>query len=236
VENTPSHIELKKSARTAGILYLLIILTAGFAEGAVRGAMVVPGDATATASNIIGGESLFRLGFAADLVAFLADTAVSILLYLLLKPVSRSVALIAASFRLLAHPAIGAVNLLNHFAPIMLLNGAYGETLGAGQVEALSLFFLEAHGIGYLIAGAFFGVHCLLLGWLLYRSPLFPTLLGIFLAVAALGYLIESFGTFLAPQHQQIYAWIVLLPAVVAELSLCLWLLIKGVRREPAQV
>lgn len=233
MENLSNDIDLKKTARIAGLLYLIIIITAGFAEGAVRAEILVPGDAVATASNIRGAEALFRLGFASDLLAFLADTAVSILLYLLLRPVSRSVALIAASFRLLAHPAIGAVNLLNHFAPILLLNGVYSETLGGAQVEALSLFFLEAHGMGYLIAGAFFGAHCLLLGWLLFNSPLFPRILGILMAVAAVGYLIESFGTALAPQYGAIYGWIVLVPAVAAELSLCLWLLIKGVRTVP---
>lgn len=230
-----NEIDMKKTARTAGLLYLIIIITAGFAEGAVRTELLVPGDAGATASNIRGAETLFRLGFASDLLAFLADTAVSILLYLLLRPVSRSVSLIAASFRLLAHPAIGAVNLLNHFAPVLLLNGVYSEALGEPQVEALSLFFLEAHGMGYLIAGAFFGAHCLLLGWLLFKSPLFPRIIGIFMAVAAAGYLIESFGTPLAPQYEAVYGWIVLVPAVLAELSLCLWLLIKGVRSTPTE-
>lgn len=234
MEHVVDQIDAKKSARLTGLLYLIIIITAGFAEGAVRAEFLVPGDGAATAGNIVAGETLFRLGFASDLLAFLADTAVSILLYLLLKPVSRSVALIAASFRLLAHPAIGAVNLLNHFAPILLLNGAYAETLGTAEVEALSLFFLEAHGIGYLIAGAFFGVHCLLLGWLLFNSPLFPKLLGLLMGVASVGYLIESFGTVVAPRYESVYGWIVLVPAVVAELSLCLYLLLRGVRPAPA--
>jgi len=225
-----TQLEAKRTAHVTGILYLLIIITAGFAEGVVRSGTIVPGNAAATAANISGAETLFRLGFAADLVAFLADAAVSILLYLLLRPVSRGVALVAASFRLLAHPAIGAVNLLNHFAPLLLLGGTYQGALSPEQVEALSLFFLEVHGIGYLIAGAFFGVHCLLLGYLLFNSPLFPKLLGVFLAVAAVGYLIESFGTFLAPQYEGVYGWIVAVPAVVAELWLCFWLLIKGVR------
>ena len=222
---------MKKTAKIAGLLYLIIIICAGFAEGYVRGSLIVPDDASVTANNIIKHQGLFRLGFVFDLIAFLCDLVVSILLYILLKPVNKTLSLIAASLRLLAHPAIASVNLLNHFIALELLGGAdYLGTFEMDQLNSLALLFLNMHTTGYLIAGAFFGVHCFILGYLIYKSGLFPNTIGIFLVIASVGYLINSFGNFLFPNHRELFDTIVVLPAVVAELSLCLWLLVKGVK------
>ena len=224
----------RNMARVAGVLYLLIFITAGFSEGYVRSGMIVPGDAAATAGNIMAAPGLFRLGFVSDLVAFMSDAVVSVLLYVLLRPVSRTVSLLAAAFRLLAHPAIAAINLLNHYAALLLLQGdAYLSVFTTDQLHALASLFLNMHGYGYLIAGAFFGVHCLILGYLLFKSDYFPGILGIMMAIAALGYLTESFGNFLFPGHGDVLAWFVAVPAVLGEFSLTLWLLIKGIRVRP---
>ena len=222
--------EARAYARAAGGLYLVIIIAAGFAEGVVRSGVVVPGDAAATAANITAAEGLFRLGLAADLVAFLSDAAVAVLLYVLLRPVNRTVSLLAAAFRLVAHPAIGGVNLLNHLAPTLLLGDAsYRIALGPDATEALALFFLQAHGYGYLIAGAFFGVSLLLLGWLVFRAEYLPRALGVLLALAGAGYLVESFGTVVYPAGGPLFTWIVMVPAVLGEVGLALWLVVKGV-------
>jgi len=223
-------------ARAAGWLYLVIIVGAGFAEGFARGTLVVPGDAAATAGNILAAEGLFRAGLAADLVAFLADAAVAVLLYVLLRPVSATVSLLAAAFRLVAHPAIGGLNLLNHYAALALLDGSGSlSAFEPAQREALALLALEAHGQGYLIAGAFFGVHLALLGWLLLRSELFPRALGMLVAVAAVGYLTETFTYFVAPAWAPFGTTLVVVTASAAELSLCLYLIVKGVRTTEPQ-
>ncbi|MCB2205846.1 DUF4386 domain-containing protein [bacterium] len=225
----------KSLARTAGVLYLIIIVFAGFSEGAMRAGLIVPGDGAATVENIGGALSFYRLGIVTDLIAFISDAVVSVLFYVLLRPVHRSLALVAASLRLLAHPAIAAVNLLNELIVLPLLGSATAAgSFDAVQLQTLVMVFLDAHHFGYLIAGAFFGVHCLLLGYLLVKSDRFPAWLGYLLALAALGYLAESFGTILLPQFEEVFAWVVAPPAVVAELSLCLYLLIKGVRSEAA--
>lgn len=209
----------------------MIIILAGFSQGFVRSGLIVPGDAAATAENIAASEGLFRLGFVTDLVAFMMDAAVAILLYILLKPVNKTLSLVAASFRLLAHPAIASLNLLNHFAAIQLLNGsAIMGVFEADQMNSLVMLFLDLHRYGYLIGGAFFGLHLLLLGYLLYRSDLFPGILGILIALASLGYLLESFGDFLFPGNEQVLGWIVGVAAAMGEISLTLWLLIRGVR------
>jgi hypothetical protein len=220
-------------ARVAGLLYLVIIICAGFSEGYVRSSLIVPGDAAATAGNILAAPWLFRVGFVSDLIAFLCDAVVAVLFYVLLKPVSRTLSMVAASLRLLAHPAIASVNLLNHFSALLLLGGAdYLTAFNTDQLHALVLLFLTTHKYGYLIGGAFFGLHCLILGYLFFKSDLFPGILGILLVLASVGYLTESFGNFLFPRYGHLYAWIVAVPAVIAELSLCLWLLIKGVKIE----
>jgi hypothetical protein len=224
-------------ARIAGLLYLIIIVCAGFSEGYVRSSLIVPGDAAATAGNIMAHEWLFRAGFVGDLIAFITDAVVALLFYVLLKPVSRTLSLIAASLRLLAHPAIASVNLLNHFGVLLLLSGAdYLKAFQTDQLYALVLLSLDTHKYGYLIGGAFFGLHCLILGYLLFRSDLFPGILGVLLMIASFGYLTESFGKFLFPGHEEMFTLIVAVPAVIAELSLCLWLLVKGVKGKPDEI
>lgn len=224
---------LHRTARATGLLYLVVIVCAGFAEGYVRSGLIVPDDAAVTTSNIASAEWLFRLGFVSDLIAFLCDAAVAVLLYVLLRPVSQTLSLLAATLRLLAHPAIASANLLNHFMALLLAReAAHAPVPGVEQLEALTLLFTELHGAGYLIGGAFFGVHLLLLGYLVYRSTYVPRVLGILLVLAAGGYLVESFGTFLFPDHEAIYVWIVAVPAVFAEVSLALWLAFRGIRSE----
>ncbi|GGX73533.1 DUF4386 domain-containing protein [Saccharospirillum salsuginis] len=225
-------------ARLAGVLYLIIIVCAGFAEGGVRASLIVPGDAALTAEHILGSEFLYRLGFSLDLVAFLCDLGVSILFYVLLKPVNRTLALTAAMLRLLAHPAIASVNLINHYGALQILtNESLNAAFSAEQLQSIALLFTEFHTTGYLIAGAFFGMHCLLLGYLLVKSDLFPSLIGVFIGIAAVAYLLNSFGNFLMPEHRTFFDAIVVVPAVIAELSLGLWLLFKGVyNRRSVQV
>lgn len=224
----------RRTARIAGLLYLVIIVTAGFSEGYVRATLLVPGDAAATAANVLASEGLFRLGIVSDLVAFSADAVVAVLLYVLLRPVNRTLALVAAALRLIAHPAIASINLLNQYAALLLLSeGEYLTAFEPAQRQALALFFLEAHGYGYLLAGVFFGLHLLVLGYLLHRSDRFPAALGVLVVVAAVGYLIESLTFFLLPGYEPIATSIVLLTAVVGEVSLALYLLVRGVRDRP---
>lgn len=226
------NISEKKYARIAGVLYLVIIICAGFSQGAIRESVMVSGDSFATAENILGSSYLFRIALIADLVAFMSDIGVSILLYYLLKPVSQILSLVAASFRLIAHPAIGSLNLLNHFAALRVLESpSLTNVYSMDELFVVSNFFMEAHFVGYLIAGALFGIHCLILGYLLYKSDWFPKIIGVLLGIAGIGYLTESFGFMLIPEHKSLFAVIVGISAGIGEITLCLWLLIKGVKQ-----
>jgi hypothetical protein len=214
-----------RSARIAGVLYLIIIVCAGFAEGAVRSSLIVPDDAVATASNITGDLTLYRVGYVADIIAFACDVGVSVLLFVLLRSTAPTLALTAMAFRLIAHPAIATVNLLNMAAPWFILQQG-------SSVEHASLVatFTQLHDLGYGIAGTFFGVHCILLGYLLHLSDRFPSWIGWTLVVAGILYIIDGTGTVLFPSITEALAVLVMIVAVISELSLCLWLLIRGVR------
>jgi hypothetical protein len=225
---------IKMTARMTGFLYLLIAVIAPFSMLYIPSTLVVPEDAAATASNIVASESLFRLGIVSDSIVFLIEIALVVLLYVLFRPVNKSLALIAMVSRL-AMTVVQGLNLLNNIYVLLLISGAnYLAAFNAEQIQALVMMFLKAHDYGAYIWGAFFGFHCLFLGNLLYKSGFFPkivcSLLGILLLCAGLGYLIDSFGNFLNPNFNPIISGIFLIPGTLGELILALWLLIKGVK------
>ena len=219
-------------ARIAGAVYLIVGVTAAFAEVFVRGRLVVRGDAAATAASILAHQSLYRLGGAADLINAAGDTVLALLFYELLKPVSRSLALLAAFFRLV-HVAVLATTTLNHFAPLVFLGGT--DDLGAftaQQLQAQALVSLRMHDLGYNVCLVFFGFACVLMGRLIYRSTFLPRILGVLLAIAGLGYLTNSFVHFLAPTYgPQVFRY-VMVPSGIGELLLILWLLVIGVNTQ----
>ena len=216
-------------ARVAGLLYLVIFVCALFSELVVRQRLIEPGDAAATAEAIAGSEGLFRVGFLADLVAFSADVATGILIYVLLRPVSRTLALLATGFRLVQSAVLG-MNLLNQLMAIVILDDAADlSAFDQGQIEDLVLLSMNAHTYGYLIALVFFAFHLLIIGYLVWRSGFLPRTLGALLALAGVGYLVDSLMFFLIPGYEGAASPLVLAPAIVAEAGLILWLLIKGV-------
>lgn len=221
-------------ARIAGLLYLIIILAGIFAEFLVRSSLIVPDDAAATAANIEASLQLFRLGFIADLVMIASDVALAVMLYVLLRPVSATLSALAAFFRL-AQAATLSLNLLNQFIVTLLLGkSGYLSAFDQEQLQALALLFLNAHKYGYYIALVFFAFACLALGHLMLRSGFLPRILGVLLVIAFFSYLGGSVGAFLLPEYEPLIANspFYVGPAVIAELSVCLWLLIRGVDAE----
>lgn len=216
-------------ARIGGVLGLAIVALGIFAEAFVRGGVIVSGDAAATAGNIIESEHLFRLGFAGELVMLACDIAFALILYVLLKPVSRNLALLAAFFRL-AMSAISGVNALNHIGALLILNGAdYLSVFQPDQLYALAMLKLKMHTFGYHIALVFFGFHLLVLGYLIFRSDYLPKIIGLMLMIAAFCYWTNSFSNILDAEFAGRLFPFILLPSLVAEMSLTLWLLVMGV-------
>ena len=216
-------------ARVTGILYLVIIVFGLFSELVVRAGMIERGDAAATAENILSSEFLFRVGFASDLLIFLCDVAVAVLLYVLLRPAGRTWSLVSAAFRLTG-TAIYGVNLLNYLAALLILGGSgYLGSFDAGQSSGLAMMFLDIHRHGYDLGLVFFGLHCLFLGYLLIRADYFPGILGVLMVLAGAGYVIGSLTLFLFPDLSGSITFIYIAP-LVGELSLGLYLAIKGLR------
>ena len=205
-------------ARIAGVFYLLEMLTAGFALFVLR-RLGVSGDAAATATNILAHQSLFQLGFAANLLGFACYIAVTSLFYDLFKPVNRSLSLLAAFFSLVGC-TVGAVSCLFELAPLAVLGGAqYLNVFKVEQLQALALTFLKLHGQCFDISFVFFGFYCLLIGYLIFRSGFLPRILGAGMAIAGLGWL-----TFLSPALAHDLSPYIL-AAGIGEVSLTLWLL-----------
>ncbi len=218
-------------ARAAGILYLVITVAAMIAHFYVPSTLIVPDDAAATANNIMTSESLFRFGgIGGELVILLSEIALSIILYVLLKPVSHMLSLIAAVSRLIM-TAIHGINLLNYFFVILILtDSAYVSAFDVDQRQALVSLFLDAHHYGFEIGIAFLTLHVFILGYLIYKSGYIPRILGILFLIAAVGYLIDSMGILLVSGYE--LPGIIALPIAVAEIAFPLWLLIKGVNVE----
>lgn len=223
-------------ARTAGFLYLAIIVFGLFAELGVRARLIESGDPAATAANIIENAALFRLGFAADLIVFLCDVAIAIVLYQLLKPVNQTLAMLAAAFRLTQTAVIG-LNLLDMFNGLRLLDDTdYLGSFSTDQVDAMALLAFDSHRYGYILGLTFFGLSTIFISRLIARSGRAPDLLGPLLAVAGAGYVADSFMHFLIPGYDGGATAIVLAPALFAEGWFCFWLILRGqvLERRPA--
>lgn len=222
-------ISYKNLARIAGLLYLIVIATGLFAEVFVRQAFKVSGDAIATANNIQSSEMLFRWGIVADLINFVCGLPVVLIIYYLFKRVNKFLLQLALLF-VVIQTAIIAANLLNQISPLILLrNNAYLNTFQPNQLATLSQLSLNIQGVGYAIGLVFFGFYCLLVGYVIGKSNMLPKLLGKLYIISGIGYLINSFTMILSKGFANAIFTYVAIPIFIGELSLCLWLLIKGV-------
>ncbi len=220
----------KKTARLAGLFYLIFLITLIFA-GEVRSNLVDYEDAAVTVEHILASPVLFRLDFVSDLVSALFFLLSAWALYVLLEPVGKHLALLFLLLNL-SGVAVQSINLLNQFAALMVLSGAeYLKVFQADQVQALALLFLNLHRNGFIIAQIFFGAWLLPLGVLVYKSGFLPKILGILLIADFFGVLIWFFQFFLFPGYE-VVTYPGLAVSFIAEVSLTFWLLIKGVKEE----
>ncbi len=222
-------ISNKSLARIAGFCYLVVIATGLFSEVFVRQALRVSNDALATAQNIQANEMLFRWGFVADLINFVVGIPTVIIIYHFFKKSNAILLQIAMAF-VIIQTAIIAVNLLNQISPLLLLgNDTYLNTFQQDQLATLSLLSLNIQSQGYAIGLVFFGFYCILIGFVIYKTNAMPRVIGVLYAIAGLCYLINSFAMFLSKGFANPIFVYLAIPIFIGELSVCLWLLIKGI-------
>lgn len=209
----------KYLARIGGVLYLVIIAIGAAGEAIVRSRIVVGNDAAATAANLRSMEGLWRLGVAGEVLLLNCAVALGVILYILLRPVSRDLALAAIFFNLVS----------------IAIEGAAAVSLAAALSASTpdqAMLSIRSHGTGFGVALIFFGAECVILGYLIYRSTYMPKSIGILMAIAGVCYIINSFAVLLSPPLAKLLFPAILMPCLIAELALALWLLIKGVRPE----
>jgi hypothetical protein len=222
---------IQRYAKLAGALYLVITVLAGFVHFYVPGKLIVSGDAATTANNIMASEGLFRMSIGAELVILLSEIVLSVLLYVLLRPVNNTLSLVAAVSRM-AMTTIHGVNLLTSFIVLLLLGGAtYLTVFAPNQLHALVTLFLDAYNYGFTIGVVFLALHAFILGYLIFNSGYFPKILGILFIIAAFGYLIDSFSHALFANYKTGAVYFAI-PIAIAEIAFPLWLLFKGVNAE----
>ena len=217
----------RAKARLAGIFELLEGLTSTFGQVNVLGRLIVVGNAAATAANILEHETLFRLGFASSLFGVAFHLGWAFLFYQLFRPVNRGVSFCAVLV-ILVGCAIQAVAALLYLAPLLVLTA--GSSLNAipeHQLQALAYVFLKLNGLAFDTYLVFFGIWCVLTGYLIFRSTFLPRILGVLLAINGFGWM-----TFMSPPLGHYLFPIIAVASGLAEIPLQLWLLIFGVNNE----
>jgi hypothetical protein len=210
-------------ARIAGVCQLLEAITATFGQVIVLGRLAVSGNAAATAANIVGHERLYWWGFGSSILAVLLHVAWAFLMYELLKPVNRRVSLFAL-FVMLMGCAMLAVTGLLYLAPLLILQGGASlSAFTAAQLQALAAAFLQLNAYAFDMHVVFFGVWCVLTGYLIFKSSFLPKILGILLIIAGSGwmlYLSPPFAVHLFP--------FIAAASAIGEVPLELWLIVVG--------
>jgi len=224
----------KNTARMAGLLYLVAVLTGMFSLLYVPSHITVAGNAPATVDNIVAHNSLFRLGIAMELIGHVVFLLLPFVLYKLLSPVNREAAALMVAFAAMSVP-LSFVNNVNKLDILSLLSGAdYLRAFTVEQLHARVMLSLDAYNNGILVSSIFWGLWLLPFGYLVFKSGFLPKVLGILLMIGCFGYLINFLGVELLPGYEgTAIARVVRMPAALGELGTCLWLLIIGAR-EPA--
>lgn len=222
-----------KIARLAGFLYLIVVLTGLFSLMYVPSKLIVWENPALTFQNISSSSQLFRLGIASSMLCYIAFLFLPLVLYQLLKDVNKNYAKLMVIFALISVP-ISFFNLENKLSVLTVVEGAeYVKSFDKKFLEALVMQFLDNYDSGILIVQVFWGLWLLPFGYLVYQSGFLPKILGIFLMLGCLGYLINVFGRISIPDFST-YAVskLITIPASIGEIGTCLWLLIIGVRNK----
>jgi hypothetical protein len=219
-------MNVQRYARVAGALLLVSIVAGGLGEAYIPSKIIVAGDAAATAANLRNFDFLYRMGFATFLIESLCDTALALIMYVLLKPVGRELSLAAALFGLMATATFACAELF-YFAPVVVMkNGPALSTLSSDQMNALMFLSLRFYAFAGMITTAYYGIAWLIRGYLMFRSGFLPRFLGVLMALGGAGFLLRNFLLILTPEVAPPALLVLMVPGA---LILLVWLLVKGV-------
>ncbi len=221
---------LLSNTRLAGCIYLAIIGLGLFGEVFVRGALVVGGDAASTAISILESQGLWRSGIGGDLFMQVLDLPLIVFFYLLLRPVSKPLALLATALNIVQTCVLAANKLTLIGALLMLQRSVSGMAASPENLQDFAYVAINLHGYGFGVGLIFFGFACVVRGYLMFHSGFVPRFLGVLFAIAGLSYLVNSFALLLAPKLASLLFPAVLLPALVGELAVSFWLLLTKYR------
>ena len=224
-----------KAARIAGAVYLSMVVTGPFSLMYVPGKLIVKGNATATASNVLAHQTLFSLGIVANLLGSVIFICLAIALYRLFREVDRTQAQLMVGL-VLVSAAVGFMNELNNIAALILFRGgAFLTVFNKDQLDALGMLFVRLHGQGNVINEIFWGLWLFPFGVLVYKSRFLPRILGVWLIVNCFAYVIISLTGIFSPEHySKVFTWSQ--PLLFGEIAIMLWLLIKGAKVEALAV
>lgn len=220
-------MNVQRYARIAGALFLVSLIAGGLGEAYIPSKLIVAHDAAATVANIKNFESLYRLGFATFLIESLCDITLVVILYALLKPVSKELSLLAAFFGLVG-TALFAFAELFYFAPLILIAGGadYLKTFAPDQLNSLVLLSMKFYGFAGMIFTAYYGMSWIVRAYLIFRSGYLPKFLGILMAIGGIGFVVRNFALILAPAYASDVLLMLMFPG---GLAMTIWLLVKGV-------
>ncbi|WP_347216603.1 DUF4386 domain-containing protein [Chryseobacterium sp.] len=222
-----------KTARLAGFIYLVVIITGFYSLMYVPSQLIVWENPELTFHNISTSVSLFRLGIAGSMLCYIAFALLPLVLYQLLKETNENAARLMVILAIISVP-ISFINLQSKFSVLTIIEGAdYLKVFDAKQLQAQVMLLLSNYNKGILIVQVFWGLWLFPLGYLVYKSGFLPKILGVFLILGCFGYLINVFCRTIIPQFSE-YAisGYITLPASIGEIGTCLWLLIVGVKNK----
>jgi hypothetical protein len=218
----------QKYARIAGVLYIVSLVAGGFGESYVPQTLHIANDMAGTAHKMAASVGLFRASFAAYLVEAACDLTLTVLLYTLLRPVSRTLSLLAACFGLYATIIFAAGEIFYFAAALPVVDSDVARLIPPDAQATLTYLCLTIFGYGFGIFAAFYGIAGMVRGFLIFRSGYLPRALGMILICGGLSFVTLNFLIVLAPQYNVPY---LIAPMLLAMVSMMLWLLVKGIDR-----
>jgi hypothetical protein len=220
--------QAQKYARIAGALYVVSLVAGGFGETHVPQSLRIAGDLAGTAHKMAVSVGMFRASFAAYLLEASCDLTLTVLLYALLRPVSRTVSLLAACFGLFSTAVFAAGEIFYFTAALPVVDADVARVIPPDVQATMTYLSLTIYGYVFGIFAAFYGIATVLRGYLVFRSSYLPRALGVILILGGVSFVAENFLIVLVPRYNIPY---IILPMMLAMVSMALWLLIKGVDR-----